>query len=40
MPWRPRGARSSDLQGASLEIPVGADAIEGYNSAKQALEAR
>ena len=31
---------ASDLRGASLEIPVGADAIEGYNSAKQALEAR
>ncbi|PWT74209.1 MAG: S9 family peptidase, partial [Proteobacteria bacterium] len=31
---------ASDLQGALLEIPVGADAIEGYNSAKQALEAR
>jgi dipeptidyl aminopeptidase/acylaminoacyl peptidase len=31
---------ASDLKGASLEIPVGADAIEGYNSAKQALEAR
>jgi dipeptidyl aminopeptidase/acylaminoacyl peptidase len=31
---------ASDLKGASLEIPVGADAIEGYNRAKQALEAR
>jgi dipeptidyl aminopeptidase/acylaminoacyl peptidase len=31
---------ASDLKGASLDIPVGADAIEGYNPAKQALEAR
>jgi dipeptidyl aminopeptidase/acylaminoacyl peptidase len=31
---------ASDLKGASLEIPAGADAIEGYNAAKQALEAR